>query len=44
VNDVTIRAERAADFAAVAAVVESAFGSAAEARLVDAIRVGVRST
>jgi putative acetyltransferase len=38
VDDVTIRAERAADFEAVAAVVESAFGSAAEAGLVEAIR------
>lgn len=37
-NDVTIRPERFDDHAAIAEVVEAAFGSPAEARLVDAIR------
>jgi putative acetyltransferase len=37
-SDHTIRAEEARDFAAIADVVEAAFGSPAEARLVEAIR------
>jgi len=38
VSDLAIRAERPADYDAVATVVEAAFGSPAEARLVEAIR------
>jgi putative acetyltransferase len=38
VNDVTIRAERSEDHAAIDEVVEAAFGSPAEAHLVNAIR------
>jgi putative acetyltransferase len=38
VNDVTIRAERRDDYAAIDEVVEAAFGSPAEARLVQEIR------